>query len=135
MRSLIWIDLEANQGWACSSCAWSFPVPTLLSDPEAKAAYDRLAAARFRQHECASGKVPIRQAPRPQAAAAALPETIDTGLSVRARALVKHGYKPKDAVDLVLQEMQLEFSTEPRMLEKARREADEFLDKIRRGLI
>src|SRR5581483_2800120 len=34
-----------------------------------------------------------------------------------------------------LQEMQLEFSTEPRMLEKARREADEFLDKIRRGLI
>ncbi len=33
-RSLIWIESDVN-GWACSNCRWSFPVPTLLSGEEA----------------------------------------------------------------------------------------------------
>ena len=48
-RSLIWMENDVN-GWACSNCLWRFPVPTLLSGQEAKGAYDRLAAAKFRQH-------------------------------------------------------------------------------------
>jgi len=50
-RSLIWMESDVN-GWACSNCQWRFPVPTLLSGEEAKGAYDRLAAAKFRQHTC-----------------------------------------------------------------------------------
>src|SRR5229473_1177328 len=35
-----------------SNCRWTFPVPTLLSGEEAKGAYDRLAAVKFREHKC-----------------------------------------------------------------------------------
>ena len=51
VRFLIWIEGDAN-GWACSNCRWRFPVPTLLSGEEAKGAYDRLAAVKFREHKC-----------------------------------------------------------------------------------
>lgn len=50
-RSLFRIEDDAN-GWACSNCRWRFPVPTLLSGEEAMAAYDRLAAVKFREHKC-----------------------------------------------------------------------------------
>ena len=50
-RSLIWIEGDAI-GWACSNCRWRFSVPTLLSGEEARAAYDRLAAVKFREHKC-----------------------------------------------------------------------------------
>lgn len=126
MRALIWIDVEPRQGWACSACNWSFPVPTLLSDPQARAAYDRLAAARFREHQCATAVVDRTRGTT---------ETSVASVAERARALVKKGYKPKDAVQLVLEEMQLEFSAQPRVMEQARKEAEIFLDKIRRGMI
>jgi hypothetical protein len=48
LGSLIWIE-DANQGWACSSCRWRFPVPTLLTGEDAKRAFDRLAAVKFRR--------------------------------------------------------------------------------------
>lgn len=127
MRSLIWIDAATRQGWACSSCNWSFPLPTLLSDPEARAAYDRLAAAKFRDHQCESSNLE-RRGP-------ATPDAPEVGVAERARALVRRGYKPKDAVQLVLQELELEHSGQPRYLERARHEGQEFLDKVRRGLI
>ena len=50
-RSLIWIEGNTT-GWACSVCGWRFLVPTLLSGQEAKDAYDRLAAVKFREHKC-----------------------------------------------------------------------------------
>ena len=50
-RSLIRIQGEAS-GWACTNCGWTVPVPTLLSGDDAMAAYDRLAAAKFRDHKC-----------------------------------------------------------------------------------
>jgi len=53
-RALVWIGGDAK-GWACSKCRWKFPVPTLLTGEEAKGAYDRLAAAKFREHTCEAG--------------------------------------------------------------------------------
>ncbi len=102
-------------------------MPTLLSDLEARRAYDRLAAANFRDHRCEAQSGPAQHAPSD-----APP---DTGLAERARMLVMRGYKPKDAVELVLQEMALEHSEHSSTMERARKEASEFLDKIRRGLI
>jgi hypothetical protein len=99
----------------------------LLSDPEARAAYDRLAAAKFRDHKCESSNLERR--------GTATPDAPEVGVAERARALVRRGYKPKDAVQLVLQELELEHSGQPRYLERARHEGQEFLDKVRRGLI
>jgi hypothetical protein len=102
-------------------------MPTLLADPEARRAYDRLATAKFRDHQCETKFHAPPNPPRSQAT--------DTGLAERARVLVMRGYKPKDAVELVLQEMSLEYSGHSNIMERARKESQEFLDKIRRGLI
>src|SRR4249920_672855 len=123
-RSLIWIQGGSDPGWACSSCRWKFPVPTLLSSEEAKSAYDRLAASKFRAHICETQTTPA-------------PVKANTGptLAERAGRLIKAGYKPKDAVELVTEEIILEHGHEPNAKEKARAEAEEFLYKIRKGLI
>jgi hypothetical protein len=117
-RHLTWIA----EGWACSECAWKFPVPSLLSDPEAKGAYDRLAAAKFQDHQCA-------HYPRER--------TLDgrETFAERARKLILRGYKPKDAVQLILQEVMLEYRNEPNVVEQARHDAEDFLRRIREGLI
>ena len=127
VRFLIWIEGEAN-GWACSNCRWKFPVPTLLGGEEAKGAYDRLAAVRFREHTC-EDEISF---------SAAQPETKrDTGsaFAERARALIKRGYAPKVAVELVLHETEMEHRNDPRRLERARADAEDFLMKVRKGLI
>jgi len=127
-RSLIWIQDDAR-GWACSNCRWRFPVPTLLSGgEEARSAYDRLAAAKFREHTCEAQT----------SVSAAIPETqgkTDNAFAERARALIKRGYTPKVAVELVLHEAGIEHNNDPRMMEKARADADDFLLRARKGLI
>ena len=123
-RSLIWVQGEGSVGWACSSCRWRFPVPTLLGDKEAKDAYDRLAAAKFREHDCTTQNAP-----------AAPTKSAGPTLAERARTLIRTGYRPKVAVELVLQEIGLEHRNDARVMEKARLEADDFLLKIRKGLI
>jgi hypothetical protein len=126
-RALIWIGGEAK-GWACSKCRWKYPVPTLLTGEDAKSAYDRLAAAKFREHKCETGISPF----------AAEPETrLDTGIpfAERARTLIKRGYTPKIAADLVLHEMEFEHSSNSAIMEKARADAEDFLLKVRKGLI
>jgi hypothetical protein len=126
-RSLIWIE-DASQGWACSSCRWRYPVPTLLSEEDAKRAYDRLAAVKFREHTCDAdislpvGKQEIRRDAAPTFAECA-------------RRLILRGYKPKDAMELVLQETAIEHRNDPKIMEKARADAEEFLLKVRKGLI
>ena len=126
-RSLIWIE-DANGGWACSSCRWRFPVPTLLTGKEAKAAYDRLAAVKFREHKCESDiSLP--------AATQEIRRDADPTFAERARKLIVQGYKPKDAVELVVEETALEHRNDPRIMEKARADAEDFLLKVRRGLI
>lgn len=122
-RSLIWVQGDADAGWACSSCRWRFPVPTLLGE-EAKDAYDRLAAAKFRDHTCDAEKG------TPAARRDAGPTFED-----RARTLIRGGYKPKDAVEVLLQEIALEHRNDQGVMEKARNDAQDFLLKIRKGLI
>ena len=69
--------------------------------------------------------------------AAAKQETIQNTNSFadRARLLVKRGYTPKVAVELVLHEVEMEHPRNPRIMEKARAEAEDFLMRVRRGLI
>jgi hypothetical protein len=123
-RSLIWVQGDEDAGWACSSCRWRFPIPTLLGGEEAKDAYDRLAAAKFREHKCEAETKP------PAAQPNAGPTFAD-----RARVLITGGHKPKDAVEVVLQETALEYRNDPRVMEKARVDAEDFLLKVRKGLI
>ena len=126
-RSLIWIEGDAT-GWACSNCRWRFAVPTLLSGQEAMAAYDRLAAAKFREHKCeAEIVVP--------AAKPTIKRNVDHTFMERARKLVMRGYKPKDAAELVLQEMAMESGNDPGVVDKAHSDAEDFLRRIRQGLI
>jgi hypothetical protein len=126
-RFLIWTEADGN-GWACSNCQWRFPVPTLLTGVDARGAYDRLAAMKFREHECEAESAPSAASQEPKR---------DTGVpfAERARMLVKRGYKPKVAVELVLHEMEFEQGNNPRMMEKARADAEDFLLKVRKGLI
>lgn len=123
-RSLIWVQGEMDVGWACSSCHWRFPLPTLLGDKDARDAYDRLAAAKFREHECTT-----------QGSSAAPVKNEGPTFAERARALIRSGYRPKVAVELVMQEIALEHRNDPRLMEKAKQDADDFLLKIRKGLI
>jgi hypothetical protein len=126
-RYLIWTEGDAN-GWGCSNCRWRFPIPTLLSTEEAKAAYDRLAEVKFREHKCeAETSVP--------AAKQRTKLDAGTGFAERARMLIKRGYTPKVAVDLVLHEMEFEHGNNSRMMESARADAEDFLLRIRKGLI
>lgn len=53
----------------------------------------------------------------------------------RARTLIKRGYAPKVAVELVLHDIEAEHGQDSRITDKARIDAEEFLLKIRRGLI
>jgi hypothetical protein len=126
-RSLIWMENDVN-GWACSNCLWSFPVPTLLSGEEAKSAYDRLAAAKFRQHLCEAGT-------RISAITPEAKRDADNAFVERARTLIKRGYKPKVAVELALQETEIEHGHDPTTMQKARADAEDFLQRVRKGLI
>ena len=126
-RSLIWIEGD-GQGWACSNCRWKFPVPTLLSGEEAKGAYDRLATGRFREHRCEAEASPF-PAERETAQGAT------DSFAERARTLIKRGYTPKVAVDLVLHEMEFELGSTSRLMEKARADGEDFLRRVRKGLI
>jgi len=122
-RALVWID-GPDGGWSCSECRWKFPVPTLLSEKEAKDAYDRLATGKFNAHTCEVESAP----PAPK-------QHSGPSFADRARGLVMRGYKPKVAIDLVLHEIEFEYRNDPKVIEKARIDADDFLLKIRKGLI
>jgi hypothetical protein len=127
-RSLIWIEGDAY-GWACSNCRWRFLVPALLSGEEAMGAYHRLAAVKFREHNCEAETSSLF------AAKQEMKRDADTTFAERARMLVRRGYKPKDAVEVVLQEMEIEQGNDPRTMVKARADAEDFLLKVRKGLI
>lgn len=121
-RELLWTVDRAFQGWTCSQCEWNDPIPTLLSDPEAKTAYDRLAAGKFRAHNCSDHRPRLLS-----------PST--DGFTARIRSMVVHGFKPKDAVDLFLQEIAIEYPNEPKILAQAKAEGEDFLRRLRAGLI
>ena len=91
-------------------------------------AFDRLAAAKFRDHKCESE-------PSFAVARKDVKPPTDNTFSDRAQALIKRGYKPKIAVELALQEIEMEFGHKPALMEKARTDAEDFLLKVRKGLI
>ncbi len=127
VRLLIWTE-DDEEGWACSNCRWRFPVPTLLDGKDAVAAYDRLAAVKFREHKCEaepSLPAPIQETKR----------SADTPFAERARTLIKRGYTPKVAVELVLQETEVLHGNDPKIMEKARADGEDFLLRARKGLI
>jgi len=118
VRSMVWIADPDFHGWICSDCEWNSAIPTLLEDPEARSAFDRLASGEFRGHKCAEH--PARNASNRPAS-----------LTERMRTLVKRGYKPKDAAELVLQEISLEFREQKGIVKQAEAEAVEFLRRVR----
>jgi hypothetical protein len=122
-RQLIWTSNHSFHGWTCSQCEWNSPLPTLLHDPEAKTAFDRLAAAKFRDHKCADHLSRLGSA-----------DDTDS-FTPRIRKLVSQGFKPKDAVELFLQEIALEYRNQPKVLEQARADGEDFLRRVRAGLI
>jgi hypothetical protein len=121
-RELIWTSHHTFQGWTCSQCEWNYPLPTLLNDPEARTAYDRLAAGKFREHKCADH---LRR----------LGGADSESFTSRIRKLVSQGFKPKDAVDLFLQEIALEYRNNPKTLEQAKADGEDFLRRVKAGLI
>ncbi|SRR5258708_1732546 len=123
--TLIWIDDPDNNAWACSVCAWKYPVPTFLSDPEAKHAYDRLAGSKFNEHIC---ELP---AARQDIEDTSTEPTFDR----RVFKLLKVGYKPKDAVQIALDEVALEHRNDPKVMDQARVDARDFMQKVREGRI
>ena len=127
LRFLIWTEGD-NKGWACSNCRWRFPVPTFLSGEDAKGAYDRLAAIKFKEHECEGEISPSEVQPETK---------LDTGIpfAERARVFIKRGYTPKVAVELVLHEIEVEHGSRFQVMEKARADAEDFLVKVRKGII
>lgn len=61
--------------------------------------------------------------------------TAGTAFSDRARILIKRGYTPKVAVELVLHEVEVEHGNDAKVMEKAHADAKDFLLKVRQGLI
>jgi hypothetical protein len=120
-RELIWTVDRNFQGWTCSQCEWNSQLPTLLTDAEAKTAYDLLAAAKFKGHKCAD-----------HLARLGAPDT--DNFTTRIRKLVSQGFKPKDAVDLFLQEIALEYRNQPNTLAQAKAAGEDYLRRLRAGL-
>lgn len=121
-RELIWTSRHGFQGWTCSQCEWNYPLPTLLNDPEARTAFDRLAAGKFRDHKCADHLARLSSAD-------------NESFTPRIRKLVAQGFRPKDAVELMLQEVALEFRNQPKVLDQAKAEGEDFLRRVKAGLI
>jgi len=120
-RWLTWVSHQRLTGWACSQCGWTFPVPSLLTDQEAKSAYDRLASSRFQSHDCeAHGQSLLADS---------------ESFSARARKLVAQGFKPKDAVQITLQEIMFEHRGDPEVARRAEADAEEFLRHVKDGSI
>jgi hypothetical protein len=91
---------------------------------EVHEAYDRLAGAKFAGNQRQAAISP------PRAQRNAGPSFAD-----RARELIRRGYKPKVATELVLHELEFEYRNDAVANAKARVDAREFLLEIRKGLI
>ncbi|HTT17903.1 MAG TPA: PilZ domain-containing protein [Candidatus Sulfotelmatobacter sp.] len=91
-------------------------------------AYDRAAEAQFPKHQREADSRPSIRGEETQREA-------NPAFADRARMLIKRGYTPKVAVELVLHEIEFEQGSNSKNMEKARADAEDFLMKARRGLI
>ena len=122
-REMVWTSHHTFQGWTCSQCEWNYPLPTLLSDIDARTAYDRLASAKFKEHKCADHLARFGQV------------VDEESFTARIRKLISQGFKPKDAVELFLQEIALEYRGDPKTLARAKAEGEDFLRRVKAGLL
>jgi hypothetical protein len=122
-RFLIWMDEGDIKGWRCSNCDWMFPLPTLLEDDEARKAYDRLGAAKFKEHVCESSA-------RQQAAASSKAPSF----AERARALVMRGYKPRMPWPLFLMRLLSNRVTTRRLWRKLKQSAITSCSRSEKGV-
>jgi hypothetical protein len=120
-RQLIWTSHHTFQGWTCSQCEWNYPLPTLLTEADARTAYDRLAAGKFKEHKCSDHLARLAGD--------------HESFTPRIRKLVQQGFKPKDAVELFLQEIALEYRNQPKVLQQAKADGEDFLRRVKAGLI
>ena len=60
---------------------------------------------------------------------------MDDGFAARIRKLISQGFKPKDAVELMLQEVALEHRGESKVIEKAKSDGEDFLRRMKAGVI
>ena len=121
-KYLTWVSDHRMQGWACAQCGWTYPLPSLLGEGEARAAFDRLAAKKFQEHDCA----------RHGSRASAMESD---SFAERARKLVIRGFKPKDAAEITLQEIVFESRNDPGIAARAAADAEDFLRRVKDGLI
>jgi hypothetical protein len=99
-----------------------------LTGDEARQAFDRVAAARFRDHRCEQhASEPTPSIDRT--------ESSQINFADRARTLIRRGFTPKVAVDLTLHEIETDHAGNARIMEEARADAEDFLNKLRKGLI
>ena len=103
-------------------------LPVRMEFPAAHAAQrsrsqDRLAAGKFRDHKCADHLSRLGSA-----------DDADS-FTPRIRKLVTQGFKPKDAVELFLQEIALEYRNQPKVQAQAKADGEDFLRRVRAGLI
>jgi len=91
-------------------------------------AHDRPGDAKVHEHQ-------RDEETRLSAQEQATQRTPDTAFADRARMLIKRGYTPKVAVELVLHEMEFEQGNSSSAMEKARADADDFLRRARQGHI
>lgn len=94
----------------------------MLTNQDAKSAYDRLASSKFQEHDCTAHGEP-----------AVLADT--ESFAARARKLVTRGFKPKDAAQITLQEIVFENRNDPNVAKKAETDAEDFLRRVKDGLI
>ena len=80
----------------------------------------------FREHKCKAETSLSAAKPETKRSAAA------TAFAERARMLIKRGYTPKVTV-VVLQETEVEHGNDPRVMERARADAEDFLQRARKG--
>ena len=121
-KYLTWVSDHRLQGWACSECGWTSPLPSLLKDEEAKAAFDRLAAQKFQDHNCSD-----------HGTRASAMES--DSFAERARKLVIRGFKPKDAAEITLQEIVFESRNDPGVAARAAADAEDFMRRVKDGRI
>src|SRR5205809_8022310 len=117
MRSLTWVSDKNLTGWTCSACDWTFPLPSLLGDPEAKKAYDRLALAKFQRHDCATHQ-PVASLKH-------------ASFITRAKGLVMRRFKPTDAAEITAKEIMFENHDDPDIARKVQLEVNDFPSRVK----
>ena len=121
-KRLIWTADEKTPGWACSQCQWIFSRLTLLTEIDAKQSYDRLAAESFQKHDCTTYVQRVNQ-------------SREVSFAEKARNLIMRGFTPKNAVELTLREIEFEHRGHPTAVEKAQVDAEDFIRRVKEGLI